>query len=174
MQGDAPRRLAASRARWLTVGRRALFGLGWALAAHHGWLLARRLVDASILEPLVLLRWAGAVFLVALAADLRRRGFSLCRGRAPVVLGLLALLLHVGVPAPAPEGVDLLLVVPLGLAAGLGSAALAVLAGRRRPRSLDLPPPRRRDDARRPLRERLGALPARFSPRPPPLPCPAV
>jgi len=174
MQGDAPRRLAPPRARWLAIGRRALFGLGWALAAHHGWLLARRLVDASILEPLVLLRWAGAVLLVALAADLRRRGISLCRGRAPVVLGLLALLLHVGVPAPAPEGVDLLLVVPLGLAAGLGSAALAVLAGRRRPRSLDLPAPRRRDDARRPLRERLGAVPARFSPRPPPLPRPAV
>jgi len=168
MQGNAQNRLDSRGADWLRAGRRTLAWVGWALAVHHGLLLARRLIDASILEPTVLLRWAGAAVIAVLAADLRRRGVSLSRGRAPVVLGLLVLLLHVGVPAPAPEGVDLLLVLPLGVAAGLGAATLAGLVRRRRPRisrtllrTLATVPPAAPHLG-------LGALPARFSPRPPP------
>ncbi len=169
MQGDDSDRLDPSRAAWLRAGRRVLVWSGWALAAHHGLLLARRLIDASIFEPSVLLRWAGAAVLVALAVDLRRRGVSLTRGRAPVVLGLLVLLLHVGVGVPAPEGTDLLLVLPLGMAAGLGAATLAGLVRRRRPRNSR--PTLRALEPEHPARarERLGAIPARFSPRPPPL-----
>jgi len=168
VQGNAKDRPDTRRAAWLRAGGRLLAWVGWTLAAHHGLLLARRLIDASILEPGVLVRWVGAAAIAVLAADLRRRGISLSRGRAPVVLGLLVLLLHVGVPAPAPEGVDLLLVLPLGVAAGFGAATLVGLVRRRRPRiSRTL----LRTLATPPLvasHVGLGAFPARFSPRPPP------
>ncbi|MCB1009339.1 MAG: hypothetical protein KDB94_10640 [Acidobacteria bacterium] len=169
MQGNAQRRPGARRAACLRAGRRTLAWVGWALAAHHGLLLARRLIDASIFEPTVLLRWAGAAAIAVLAADLRRRGVSLSRGRAPVALSLLVLLLHVGVPAPAPEGADFLLVLPVGVAAGLGAAALAGLVRRRRPR-ITRPVLRALTPAEpASFREPLGAFPARFSPRPPPV-----
>ncbi len=174
MQGDDPIRLDPLRTACLRAGRRLLVWVGWALAAHHALLLARRLIDASILEPGVLLRWAGAAALVALAADQRRRGVSLTRGRAPVVLGLLVLLLHVGVGVPASAGADLLLVLPLGIATGLGTATLTRLVRRRRPRTSRRV--LRALEPEHPVRshERLGALPARFSPRPPPVLDPIV
>ncbi len=97
MSGDAPSLPAPAPAR---VPRRALRWLVGAtvalLAVFHGWLLIRRLVDASIAEPEVLLRWLGACGLLAGAAWLRPRGLSLSQGRPALVFWLLVLVLHVG------------------------------------------------------------------------------
>jgi hypothetical protein len=148
--------------------------LGLLLVAFHGWLLARRLLDATVAEPAVLLRWLGAVALLGGALLARRRGLSLLSGRSGLVFWLLVLVLHVGASPVVVHGVrpqELLLVLPVGLLAGLGAAA----------RSGRVPPLRFRAPRQRPARlgwlelaspsphQVLGALPERFSPRPPPL-----
>ena len=106
-----------------------------ALVAFHVWLLAVRLGDATLLEPGVALRWGAALALAGLAYLFRRHGRPLCSGRSGVVFWLLALLLHLGgapLPLePPPLVEDLLIVLPLGVAAPLVLALAAVrLAGR--------------------------------------------
>jgi hypothetical protein len=173
MSGDAPSLPAPAPAR---VPRRALRWLVGAtvalLAVFHGWLLIRRLVDASIAEPEVLLRWLGACGLLAGAAWLRPRGLSVSQGRPALVFWLLVLVLHVGaspVVVSAVRAEELLLVLPLGLAAAGGALVAVERRLRRRVPAAPEPAPRPRAAAPVPLpRRSAGASPDRFSPRPPP------
>lgn len=171
MSRDRSARHSPTHARGLRALLRggAIAGVG-AVALFHGWLLLQRLVDSTIGEPAILLRWLGAVGLLAGALAVRRRGLSVTSGRSALVFWLLVLLLHVGaspVPLSDSEAPLLLLTLPWGLATGLVCAAAAYATGRRvvgRPRRLrrllpDAPPPRCS----------AGAAPHRFSPRPPPL-----
>ena len=82
-------------------------------------LLARRIADASIGDPAVLLRWLGAAATIAAAEAIRRRGGRPWRGRTGLAFALVVLLLHAGVPAP-----DILELSQLAVPA----AALATLA----------------------------------------------
>jgi len=137
----------------------------------HGWLLARRLLDATIAEPEVLLRWLGACGLLAGAAWLRRAGVSVAQGRPALIFWLLVLLLHVGASPVVVQGVraeELMLVLPLGVAVAGGALTLAAWRPHRAPRrpaGRRLPP---RGGDLPLLRCCAGASPERFYPRPPP------
>lgn len=168
---DRVQRSTAPRALPARAGRLARFALGvavTALALFHGWLLCRRLLDATIGEPEVLLRWLGGAGLLAAMATARRFGLSVSRGRPALVFWLLVLLLHVGASPVVIAGVharELLLVVPVGLAAAL-SLAVARRPGAAR---LRLRPARRaRRTSPSPRHLAPGAGPSHFSPRPPP------
>lgn len=169
---DRVQRSTAPRALAARAGRLARFALGvavTALALFHGWLLCRRLLDATIGEPEVLLRWLGGAGLLAAMAAARRFGLSVSRGRPALVFWLLVLLLHVGASPVVVAGVhaqELLLVLPVGLAAALSLS----IARRRCATRFRLLPPRRVRRARAlPRRPPApGAGPSHFSPRPPP------
>ena len=165
------RRPSLPRARGVRPLLRSVLAAAAALvAAFHGWLLLQRLVDASIGDPDVLLRWLGGLVLAGAALYLRPRGVSLTSGRSALVFWLLVLLLHVGaapVEAADLDARQLLLILPWGLATGLAClasaapirrAAARARIGRPRPSAPAAPPPRRS----------AGAAPERFSPRPPP------
>lgn len=131
------RRLAlASLRRPATPGREAARGGLWRalrlaslalaaayLVALHAELLWQRIASQTLLEPLVALRWLGAVGLVAGLAWMRRSGIPVWRGRRAVVFWMLVLLLHAGTAVPAAgelaadladaAGPGLLLVLPL-------------------------------------------------------------
>ncbi len=153
--------------------------LRWALGAgvglvtlFHAWLLVQRLIDASIAEPEVLLRWLGACGLLAGAAWLRPRGLSLVHGRSALIFWLLVLLLHVGaspVVVSAVRAEELLLVLPLGFAVAGGALARAGRRLLRRLAPAAASPLRARRAVVPPPRRSAGAAPDRFSPRPPPL-----
>lgn len=154
-----------------TLAVRSVLGAGAAaLVVFHAALFAGRLRDASIAEPRVAASWLGAVALVVAAALLRSRGYSLFRGRSGFAFWTVVLLLHLGFTPGAPAlRAEQLLGLPLELAAGALLAATAIalgLSGTRgtAPPTLAIRP---RPRARSPLA--LGAVPARFAPRPPPL-----
>jgi hypothetical protein len=84
--------------------RRVALALAWLLAAFHGWLLAVQVLNGEIAEPWLALRWAGAIFIAAGFAHLRRSGRSVLRGRRAVALWLMVALLHA--PAVADRIVD--------------------------------------------------------------------
>lgn len=93
------------------------------LVALHAELLWQRITSQTLLEPLVVLKWAGAAALVAALLRLRSAGVSVWRGRRAVVLWMLVLLLHAGTAVPAagelaadlasPAEAGLLFVLPL-------------------------------------------------------------
>ena len=147
------------------------FGAG-ALVAFHVWLFAGRLRDDSLLEPGVAVRWLLAFALVGLAVLFRRQRLPLGSGRSGVVFWLLALLLHLGgTPLPFPDdpAAELLVALPLGVAAPLVLAlAAARFAGRAplatartRARRAGWTPPRR-------VAILLAGLASHVVPRPPP------
>ena len=151
--------------------RLALFSglaLSATLVAFHGGLLWQRVLDGSLLEPAVALRWVLSTLLVFALLRLWCLGLPLLRGRSAAVLWLVVLLLHAGGPAavqPAVEPVTSLVLLTAALAAlavlgagavgaAAGSAADARLAARRRGRAGSRP---------------SGWSPTLFS-RPPPAP----
>lgn len=91
------------------------------LVAFHGWVFARRLVDGTLFQADVLLRWAASALVVAAFVALSRAGGSLLRGRRAVALWLLVALLHAGVAAPVTPVGEALSDLPLG---ALGVVAL--------------------------------------------------
>jgi hypothetical protein len=161
-QGRGIRR--PSRATW--PRRVASFGLlaaVGALAAHHLLLFAQRVLDRSLLDPAVALRWSLSFLLVAGLVALARRGVRLGNPRTAGTVTLLVLLLHLGLAGPASQPttaeappfaapVGLLAVVPVAVvlvgAAELvarlcaGTAATFRAVSRRPSREL-LTPPRR-------------------------------
>ncbi|MDH3745187.1 MAG: hypothetical protein OES47_08815 [Acidobacteriota bacterium] len=123
--------------------RTGILGITAALVLFHGRLLWTRLVDGSVLEPVVAARWLFGLVLAGLLIELRRRHASPLRGRSALVMWLLVVLLHavalvpgVEVAAGAEGAVELLLVLPAGalVATVLGvGAALMVQADRLAP-----------------------------------------
>ena len=163
MRGTAP---------WIR-GRRRLIGLGGfaltgLIVAFHGGLLWQRLVDGSLLEPVVVARWAVSALLCVALLRLWRNGLPLLRGRRAGVIWLIVALLHVltpGAPAPAVEQLaDGLLPASLALLACL---SLCLVAAGRDGSSSPRRPVRRRRRASR--RASTGWYRVLFS-RPPPAP----
>lgn len=146
----------------------ALRAAAAALVLQHLELLVRRFADATIAEPLVLLRWLGAVAVVAGGLALHRRGRAPWRGRSGLAFTLVVLLLHAGGGVPAaPNLADTLLVLPAGL---LAVALAAALVDDRRAATAPAPllatSRRRRPDPPR-VSTSAGFL-RLFAPRPPP------
>ena len=113
-----------------TLTRWALRLAGGALVLLHVALLARRIADATIAEPGVLLRWLGSAATLAAMAAIRRRGGSLWQGRNGVAFTLVLLLLHAGA-LPAVAAAPTVLVFPAALAFGLVAASAARIAADR-------------------------------------------
>ena len=65
-----------------------------ALLGFHAWLLAGLIIDGSLADPSRLLRWAGALALLAAFATVSRTGDRAVRRRRLVALWILAALLH--------------------------------------------------------------------------------
>jgi hypothetical protein len=144
-----------------------------ALVAFHLGLFAGRLLDGSLLDPAVAVRWTLAGALAGLATVYRARGLPLCAGRSGVVFWLLALLLHLGGAPLSIEAVDELLVsLPIGVAAPLAVALAALHLAGRAPLATSPAHSRRpaRDARRSPTRRPLE-LAARSVARPPPSAC---
>jgi hypothetical protein len=161
---------------WLAAGTAAALTL-W-LVPFHIWLLWERLSDLSIGQPIVALRWLGAVALVAAGIREARQGRSLLRGRRALALWTLAFLLHAGatpvqghplpLSAPPPPAIHLLWLVPLALAGGLPELAEHLAAALRR-RDSGARPTRYWESAEgRPLPNTPGQRPELGAPRPPP------
>lgn len=153
-------------------GRRRLIGFsGFALTAvltlFHGGLLWQRLTDGSLLQPVVVTRWAMSALLVLALYRLWSRGLPLLRGRRAGVLWMVVVLLHAFSPGgaaleaePVAEGVlPAALAILAFLACGLAAALVDGVAPISRPR------PRHRAEARR---AGAGWYPVLFS-RPPPV-----
>lgn len=111
-----------------------------ALVAFHVVLLAGRLSDASILEPAVLIRWAGALALILAASLFQRFAPPRLRGgRALIVFWLLAAFLHLFGPLdlnghPLDLELALVLAIPaLAFVVLLGGAWSIAPAGFRDP-----------------------------------------
>lgn len=156
-------------------GSRHFLALRWAIRAVvaglvilHLALLAKRVADATILEPSVLARWLTSVLVLLLIGALHARGIVPWHGRAGLVLALIVLLLHVGGPSPTPvptfvfvlpAGVVLAATTVLAVLCRLDFDPATVAAGDRTGWHLRLAPPR--PDS---------AFVARycFAPRPPP------
>lgn len=139
------------------------------LVAFHADLLRQRLVDATLGEPGVALRWLATLGVLAGFGWLARRGVPLLRDRRSLVLWLVVLLLHVGASPPVSFGPEWL---ALPAAAALGwisvEMGLRVLSGGRDhdPRVLAFTGRPSARSTRPPARPRSN-LPA-FLPRPPP------
>lgn len=138
--------------------RRLLPILALLIAGFHAGLLGRRLAQPE-LDSAVLLRWSGAILLLAAALSLRRRGVSLLWGRQALVFWLLVLLLHAGASASTPSAAWL--VVPV-FALGIAFAA-------RRGQRIALPVSRPAVAVNAiPVTRREILLQTLLSPRPPP------
>lgn len=145
----------------------ARFGLTAALTVFHGSLLWQRLTDGSLLQPVVVARWALSALLVLVLLRLWSRGLPLLSGRRAGVVWLVVALLHAMAPAaalpavvPAVEGMlPAVLAVLAFLAIGLAGAI------RLRPTA---PRPAAHPRRRRPRRPGTGWYPVLFS-RPPPV-----
>jgi|CXWL01.1.fsa_nt_gi uncharacterized protein YjeT (DUF2065 family) len=147
--------------RWL--GLAAVAGLG----AFHADLFWQRLIDTSIREPGVALRWAATVLLLAGLVALRSRGVPLFRDRRALVLWLAALVLHFGAtPAVAlsPEWLALPAVAALGFAGELLARVTLGRGERRAP--VPLAVAHRHTGPTSPAHPRRPIPP--FLPRPPP------
>ncbi len=97
-----------------------------ALTVFHLLLLWRRLLDTSIAQPGVLIRWIAAALLTAGLFAARGHG----RNRF-LVIGLLIALLHAGIPAgahPAVPPLPLGVVVQIGFAVICGTLLTALIA----------------------------------------------
>lgn len=116
-------RRSVSRIASVAVGLTALW-----LIAFHLALFWQRMVDATILDPAVLLRWAGSALLIGAAVLLRRYADRhLTRRHATFVFWLVVLLLHVTVPAEEKmmSNVD---VLALALETGIIAAPLFLVS----------------------------------------------
>lgn len=87
------------------------------IAVAHLGLLWQRIGDATLLQPLVLARWLGALALVAALLVLKRYRGSVFAGRPAVALWSLVLLLHLLAGVPAADAVEVDLLLPIGLIA---------------------------------------------------------
>ncbi len=144
------------------------FLLAAAIAVFHGQLLWQRLSDGSLLQPIVVARWALSALLILALLQLWSRGLPLLRGRRAGVLWLVIFLLHAmapggSVPAVGPTAASLLpamlallVVIAFGLAAVPGADS-------------SVPPPPTRRRRRRPHPAAAGWCRDLFS-RPPPAP----
>ena len=96
-----------------------------AIVAFHALLLWQRCADASILEPVVFAKYAGAALLLIGAAIYRRLSSSrIPSRRAILVFWLIALLLH----AVAPFGAETRDIVELGLTLPIAFVIVAFIA----------------------------------------------
>ncbi len=144
------------------------FALTAALAIFHGGLLWQRLTDGSLLQPVVVVRWAVSALLVLALFKLWSSGLPLVRGRRAGVLWMVVVLLHAFTPGGALPAVE-------PVAEGILPAALAMLAflsfGLVAARHAESTPTRRPRRRRRPRARRSSAGWYRvlFS-RPPPVP----
>jgi len=107
-------------------GRRWLMSIGgFALVAGltvlHGGLLWQRLTDGSLLQPIVVARWAVSALLVLGLLQLWSKGLPVLRGRRAGVFWLVVVLLHAITPAAPLPAVET-------VADGMLPAALALLA----------------------------------------------
>lgn len=129
-----PSTLSPRRALGLRVLTRNVARVGIVLL--HGLLLWQRCADATILEPVVLAKYLGAVLLLGGAFAYGRLAPARLRGRrAMLVFWLVVAMLHIVAPFSAdvrdPEG-EIVAIVELGLGLPLALAAFA-LAGDRAP-----------------------------------------
>lgn len=140
----------ARTARSLAAGLLAVGGA--ALVVFHAALLWRRLLDGSLLDPMVAGRWAATLLLAGWLVALRRARVSLWRGDRARAFWVLVLLLHAvpalagGTEGIARHGQGLLLVLPGAVATSLLVACLPLVGARATAASL------------RPLAGRLGEL----------------
>lgn len=153
-------------------GRRRLYGVAGfvltaVLAVFHGQLLWHRLSEGSLLQPIVVARWAVSALLVLALLQLWSRGLPLLRGRRAGVLWLIVVLLHAmgpGGSVPAVQATEGMLPAMLAMLALLAFGLVAV--GRPEPRAPRQVADRRRSRTRSPG---TGWYPILFS-RPPPAP----
>ncbi len=104
---------------------------GVGLVALHGLLLWQRCADATILEPVVLAKYLGALLLLGGAVAWKRLAPQRLRGRrAVLVFWLVAVLLHAVAPFAAEtrdlEG-EIVAIVELGLGVPLALAVFALV-----------------------------------------------
>lgn len=163
-------RVSGASRRQLGRGAGALAVLVGLLVLFHVFLLWRRIVDASILSPRVLLNWLAALLLLVALAWMRRRGQSVVRSRGALIFWLLVLLLHAGPdlePAPGlpPSGAETLPSPSVIFAAIVWTAvlgvALDVVSARARARRAAVSQP--------PFLAADGGYGWTVAPRPPPL-----
>lgn len=70
----------------------------------HSLLLAERLSDLSILEPVVAVKWIASLLILVVLLKFRLAGIPLLKGRKALVVWMLVLLLHCQISAPiGPE-----------------------------------------------------------------------
>jgi len=125
--------LSRSRIGASPVVRWSLAALAAVVTWLHAEILVARLRDASIIEPIVAVRWLLSAVALAATGWLARRGGELLRGRAGIILAVAVLVLHAGAtPVPAVVGghSELLAAMPVGLLViGLLAVAVVGLAG---------------------------------------------
>jgi hypothetical protein len=105
----------------------ALYGLAAALVIQHLFIFWQRLVSQTLLEPVVAMRWLGALLLLLVLRSMRRRGVPMLRGRVAMSFWLAVLLLHIQVaPLPqAPQGDSTTAGgLPWAVSGGVGAAPL--------------------------------------------------
>lgn len=74
------------------------------LGALHIAVLARRVADGTLLEPVVIAQWLVAIGLIATAVWLRRRGVSVFRGKPAAAFWIVIALMHGMVALPGAPG----------------------------------------------------------------------
>jgi hypothetical protein len=153
---------------------RVFAGLGLLLVAFHAWLFAGHVWTGELSDVAVLTRWLVAGGLLFGLRQLRRQGARLFFGRRAVALWVLAALLHgpalaerMGVDAPAPTAIAVVLTPASVAAVFAGLALLLALALRWRRRAPRAPRPVPVGH-RRVASTFLDAHPL-FAPRPPPI-----
>ncbi len=123
----------STRARLREIASALSLGAVSLLVAFHVWLLALRLVEGRLGEPIVALRWLAALLLITTLASLRRAGVPLVWGRKAFAFWVLVVVLHWTVTPAAERGVpveELLLTLP-GTVVTLAAFALLAVAGGR-------------------------------------------
>lgn len=127
-----PSAVTRSARQWIVRGSAALVVVY--LVAVHAMMLWHRVLSASLLEPLIALRWSATVVLLAVMVRFLRLGVPLFRGRRGVGFWLVVLLLHLSFSAPAiavedpHSGLTLVLALPV-----VGGAVAYLLFSHRRP-----------------------------------------
>lgn len=121
------------RGQAIRAGRLFVIALGALLGVLHVAVLARRVVEGTLWEPLVIAQWLVAIGLVGLAIGLRRRGVSVFQGRPAAAFWIVIALMHGMVALPgAPGFVGVVPAIPVTdaapVGAGLLAGALALLA----------------------------------------------
>ena len=66
----------------------------------HIRIFTERLLDLTILEPVVAVKWLASLLILAVLLKFRRAGNPLLKGRKALVVWMLVLLLHVQISAP--------------------------------------------------------------------------